>query len=337
MQDQLNIKNARRLLVLLAAALICSLPQLGNGEPLQKSTPAEMVDALNGVFGKQTTGRAVHAEGIVVEGSFTPDPAASALSKAPHLQKSKVKVTGRFSNFAGLLVVPDTDPLASPRGLALKFHLPDGSDTDLVTHSFNGFPAATADEFRAFLTALGTSGSGTAAPTPADKYLAAHPLAKNFLATQPGPPVSFGTISYFGVNAFKFTNAAGTTTFARYRIEPVKGERFLSKGEIAAASPDYLQEELRQRLPGNPLRFNFVAQIAEHGDRLDDPSIAWPDSRKRVQLGMIEFDSVATDSMAREQALLFLPMALPSGIEAADPMLKARHDAYPVSFARRHQ
>ena len=33
--------------------------------PPQKSTPAALVDALNGVFGKQTDNRAVHAKGIV--------------------------------------------------------------------------------------------------------------------------------------------------------------------------------------------------------------------------------------------------------------------------------
>ncbi len=93
-------------------------------------------------------------------------------------------MTVRFSNFAGLPTVSDTDALANPRGLAVKFHLPDGSDTDLVTHSFNGFPAATADEFRQFLITLGTSGPGVAAPTSADRYLAAHPIAKAFLESQ---------------------------------------------------------------------------------------------------------------------------------------------------------
>jgi catalase len=131
----------------------------------QRSTPAELVDALNLVFGQQTYGRAVHAKGIVLEGRFLPSPAAASVSTAAHFQQA-VPVTVRFSDFAGLPSVFDTDALANPRGLALKFHLPDGSDTDLVTHSFNGFPAASADEFRQFLIALGTSRPGVAAPTP---------------------------------------------------------------------------------------------------------------------------------------------------------------------------
>jgi hypothetical protein len=49
--------------------------------------------------------------------------------------------------------------------------------TDLVTHSFNGFPVASADEFRQFLIALGTSGPGVAAPTPADPMIQARSAA----------------------------------------------------------------------------------------------------------------------------------------------------------------
>jgi catalase len=40
---------------------------------------------------------------------------------------------------------------------------------------------------------------------------------------------------------------------------------------------------------------------------------------------------------AEERALLFLPTALPEGIEPADPMLTARSEAYPISFSRRNR
>ena len=50
----------------------------------QTSTPAELVDALNLLFGKQVNGRAVHAKGIVLTGRFSPTTEATKLSKAPH-------------------------------------------------------------------------------------------------------------------------------------------------------------------------------------------------------------------------------------------------------------
>ena len=311
--------------------------EMGTSSPSQSSTAAELVDALNLVFGKQTYGRAVHTKGIVLEGRFLPSPSGATLSKAPHFQKVAVPVTVRFSDFAGISTVSDADALANPRGLALKFHLPDGSKTDLVTHSFNGFPAATADEFRRFLIALGSSGPGVVAPTPAYTYLLTHPIAKSFLDSQQPPPVSYATLSYYGVNSFKFTNAQGQVSFGRYRIEPQTGNQFLSAEELEKAAPDYLADEIRQRVARALVRFNFRVQLSEPGDKIDDPSMAWPDTRKTVEIGVIEITEVVPDSDAAERVLIFLPAELPAGIEPADPMIQARSAAYIVSYGRRHQ
>ncbi|MDQ1253306.1 MAG: catalase [Euryarchaeota archaeon] len=303
----------------------------------QSSTPAELVDAFNLVFGKQNYYRPVHAKGIVLEGRLLPSHSASTLSKAPHFQKVAVPLTIRFSDFAGIPTVSDTDALANPRGLALKFHLPDGSETDLVIHSFNGFPAATTDEFRRFLIAIGSSGPGVAAPTPAETYLSTHPTSKSFLESQQPPPVSYATLTYFGVNSFKFTNAQEESHFGRYRVEPQEGNQFLTAEEIAKVGPDYLSNEIRQRVARSPIRFNLRVQISEPGDKIDDPSIAWPDTRKIVEIGVIEVTKAVPDSEAVERALLFRPAQLPAGIEPADPMIQARNAAYIVSYGRRHQ
>src|SRR4051812_18357643 len=52
--------------------------------PSTVANPTALVDALNGVFGKQTTGRAIHAKGIVLEGNFVASPSARSLSSAAH-------------------------------------------------------------------------------------------------------------------------------------------------------------------------------------------------------------------------------------------------------------
>jgi catalase len=303
----------------------------------QSSTPAELVDAFNLVFGKQTYNRAIHAKGIVLKGRFLPSPSAATLSKAPHFQNTVVPVTVRFSDFAGIHTISDTDALANPRGLAVKFHLPDGSETDLVIHSFNGFPSSTTDEFRELLIAIGSSGPGVATPTPADTYLATHPVAKSFLESQQPPPVSYATLTYFGVNSYKFTNAQGQVVFGRYRIEPEEGNQFLSAEEVEKAAPDYLADEIRQRVARAPIKFDLCVQISEPGDKIDDPSIAWPDTRKIADIGLIEVTKVVPDNDAAERALLFLPAQLPEGIEPADPMIQFRNAAYVISYGRRHQ
>jgi catalase len=298
-------------------------------------TPVDFVDTLNRAYGKQTTNRATHAKGIVLSGSFMPTSQASGLSKAPHF-KHAVPITVRFSDNTGIPTIADGAQQSRPLGMSIKFNLPDGTDTDLVTHSLNGFPAKTPEDMRQFILAVIASGPGVAAPTPIQKYLEAHPEAKAF-ATAPGPaPVSYATIAYFGVNTFTFIAADGKTTFGRYQILPEAGKQFLPQDAAANALHDYLLDEIRIRVGKGPVRFKFILQLPAPGDKLDDPSIPWLDTNKTVELGTIEIISVVADSDATQRALLFLPSLLPDGIEPADPMIRFRGLAYPVSYDRRH-
>ena len=339
----MNPLSRMTLTSVIAFVWACSVPMLRSQAPAatqtgQTSSPEQLVDALNGVFGKQKQDiRAVHAKGSDLEGIFRPSPEASSVSKAPHLQSKSVPITVRFSDFAGVGAISDTDPMASPRGMSIKFHLPDGTDTDIVSHSYNGFPSATADEFRNLFIALGTSGPGVAKPTPLDQFLSTHPIAKKFLESQIPPPISFATVSYFGVNTFKFTSAEGKVTFGRYQIRPEAGDHSLTQDEIAKADPNYLSQEIKQRTANGPVIFKLLLQIAEQGDDLDNPSVAWPDSRTRIELGTIEITKPVDSNADAERTLLFLPGALPAGIEPEDPMIRARSAAYSVSFDRRHE
>jgi catalase len=301
-----------------------------------KSTPTQLVDALNTVFGKQHPGeRAVHAKGTDLEGSFTPAPSAAAISKAPHLQKTTVPVIVRFSNFAGIADIPDHSDLSSPRGLSVKFTLPDGTTSDIVAHSFNGFPSATADDFRQLLLAIGkTLGPNKDDPKALDTYFGTHPIAKTFLTSPKPDPVSYASLPYFGVNTFKFTNAAGKVTYGRYQFRPVS-EQYLSADAATKTDKDYLRDEIRQRVAKGPVTLKLVLQISEPGDKLDDPSIAWSDRHRTVELGTLIITKPVADNLAAEKRLLFLPNALPAGIEPEDPMITARSQAYPVSFGRR--
>ena len=300
----------------------------------QKSVPEQLVDAFNAVFGVHPGARANHAKGVILEGTFTPSASAASVSKAAHLQKQKnpIPVTVRFSDGSGSPTVPDTNEM--PRGMAVKFTLADGAKTDLVVLSFNGFPVATAEEFRDFLLAISASGPDAPKPTAFDKFLSSHPMAKAFVETPKPPPVSYATLAYFGINTFKFTNAKGVATFGRYQLRPVAGEQFLTKEQVSKMGPDYLLDEIGDRVRRGPVKFKLMLQVAEQGDKIDDPSIAWPDIRKNVVLGTIMITKATKESHTADK-LLFLPGAVLPGIEAADPMIAARSAAYPISFVRR--
>jgi catalase len=300
----------------------------------QKNTPSQSIDALHSAFGVHNA-RAVHAKGIILLGTFTPANTAASLTQASHFQKKSSPVTVRFSDFTGIPTIPDADPHANPRGFAVKFQLPDGSTTDIVSHSFNGFPVATSDEFHDLLIALSESGADAVKPTSLDKFLEVHPVAAMFLTTQKPAPVSYATIPYFGVNTFEFINTAGESKFIRYQFIPEAAEQYLSAEEITKADPNYLQKEIAERILGNTINYKLYAQIAKQDDKIKDPSIAWPEDRDRVLLGTIEIKEIAPNTIAEDKALFFIPNNLPLGIKIADPMLNFRSQAYPISVKER--
>ena len=63
--------------------------------------------------------------------------------------------------------------------------------------------------------AAGASGPDMPKPTPVEKFLSTHPAALAFVTTPRPVAVSYGTQPFFGVKAFKFTNAQGTSKFGR--------------------------------------------------------------------------------------------------------------------------
>jgi catalase len=300
------------------------------------------VDALNAIFGTHPGYRAVHAKGIVCEGTFTPAAAAASLSRAPHFQRDSVPVTVRFSDFAGVPTIPDGDPNASPRGLGIKFHLPGGVDSDIVAHSYNGFPVGTAEEFLGFLQALAASGPTVPKPTPIEAFLGTHPRALAFATTPKPAPVSFATESYYGVNAFRFINREGASQNARYQIHPAESEAHLGDAEAAQRPMNFLFDELHERLSHGPADLRLVVQLAGAGDRIDDGSISWPDDRPQLELGSIRVinqveESDAVQHEAVQRKLIFDPTRLVDGIELSnDPLLPARSAIYSIAYKRRN-
>lgn len=305
--------------------------------PVVRPSSAQMVAALNGVYGADPKARADHAKGMLLTATFIPAPAAAAISSAPHFQGGASKVMLRFSNFGGFPEIADGAAGAAPYGLALKFLLAGGRETDLLLHSYDGFPAASAAEFVDFLIAMGHSPAGTARPSALDVYAASHPPAAAFLAAPKPAPRSYVSQPYFGVNTFKFTNAAGAVVFGRYRMVPLEMASYLGPRQRATAAPDYLSSELRQELAGHPVEMLLQLQLAGPGDALEDPSIAWPAARTLLTLGRLHIDAPLPADDPRQHSLVFLPDELSDGIEANDPMIGARTRAYVESLERRSQ
>lgn len=331
----MNRLQRAALLCLAAATAVPAQPAIADAPA--KSVPEQIVDQASAIFGPQRDGnRALHAKGIVAEGTFVPTPAAAKLSKAAHFSKGSVPVVVRFSDSTGLPQIADTDSNARPNGLSIRFQLADDEFTDIVAHSYNGFPAATPEDFLKFLQAVGASRADAPHPTPIEQFLGTHPAAATFVKSPKPLPASFTTQAYFGVNAFNFTNAAGKMQPGRYRILPEAGTRYIADEQLAKLAPNILSDELRRRLAKGPARMKLLLQLPEAGDSTTDATAVWPDTRKTVLLGTITLKRVLPDSDAQQRVLAFSPLNLVDGIQpSADPLIVARAAAYGVSFGRR--
>jgi len=308
-------------------------PSLARAE--DANVAVEIVDAMNQLFGAHAGFRAVHAKGIVVEGSFRGSSEGRALSSAVLFDGSTIPVTVRFSDDKGIPNIPDGSPDANPHGMAIKFRLPDGSEADMVTNALKFFPVATAVELRDLLLAAAASPPDAPKPTKIEAFVASHPSVAAASATA-ATPDSFASERYFGLNAFVLVSTAGERQAVRYVLSPERLAH-LDPTEAAKREPDFLMTELPERLARGPVRFRLQAQLAAADDQTSDPSKPWPEDRKVVELGVLTLDKAEPNSLDAQKQLLFLPGQVPDGIEPSDdPMVAIRNDAYALSFSRRN-
>ena len=301
------------------------------------SLAEKTVDTLNKVWGVHPGFRANHAKGTVVEGTFTPSAAGPALSKAVLFQGKPSTVTARFSDSGGLPTLPDGAGPANPHGMAIKFHMPDGADMDIVANSLKFFPVADGEGFLALLQAVAASPPTAPKPTKLDAFFGSHPAAAPAFGSTTTPS-SFARETYNGIDAFVFVDAAGKRQPFRFKITPVAGEDHIDEATAAKLAPNALMDEIAARVVKTPVSFHLMAQLANPGDQTKDPTQPWPADRKLVDLGTITLDKAVADSKAAEKALLYLPSNLTDGIEMSDdPLVDARNQAYAISFGRRTQ
>jgi catalase len=297
-----------------------------------------LVDTLSELAGGPHPGiRSNHAKGLMASGYFEASKAASDITYAPHFNTPKTDVLVRFSNASGVPDIADSSPDGFPKGMAIRFMLPEEEYTDIVVISVERFPVKTPEDFLGLLTAIKDSANSQAKPTPIKAFLEQHPETLTFVQLPKPAPVSYATEKFHGINAFEFENEQGKTIYGRYLITPVDGTEYLSDEEREQAANNYLLDELPVRLnDAGEAKFTIALQIAEEGDAITDPTVVWPAERKVVQLGTLTLTEIMADGASYEKANMFNPLALPEGISPTDdPILLARPVSYAISFGRR--
>jgi catalase len=294
-------------------------------------TPQKIVDAFSGPSGPPLGHRRNHAKGICFTGVFESNGAGSELSKAQAFAKGEYPVVGRFN-----LGTPDpnaADATVRVRGLGVMISTPDGQEWRMAMINAPVFPVSTPDAFHALQLA-----SASKEPDAMGKFIAANPEFAAFGAwATKGPWTgSYAEERYNSLNSFIFTDASGNDHAARWSLAPAAEPVAVPPEELAKRAPNFLETEIAERIKSGPLRWTMLVTVANAGDQTADPSKAWPDDRRSVEVGTLVVHEIEAEADGPCRDINFDPTVLPNGIRVSDdPFPAARSAAYRVSYDRR--
>lgn len=278
-----------------------------------------------------------HAKGVCISGYFQSSGDAARYSVA------QVFAPGQRTPVVGRLSIPGTNPYAwddsTPiRGMALDLLQADGQQWRTAMNAVPVFPVATPRADYEFMQAQQpVPATGDPDPKKLAAFFATHPRANAFRIWDETtkPSASFATERYNSLNTFYLVDKKGHRHAVRWSMVP---EAVAGASRIPAGNPNYLTDDLRQRLSQGAVHWRLVFVLANPGDPIDDATRAWPADRRQVSAGTLVIQASEDQSVAVCRDINFNPLVLPTGIApSADPLLKFRAQAYAESHRRRVQ
>ena len=294
---------------------------------------AALIDALNGTFGRHSGFRASHAKGFAVQGRFIPSTDVPSVDIP--LLRSEQPVSARFSVGGGKPNMSDKSPSVRGIGLSIGGH---DQSWNMALISAPVFFANSAEQFRAFLAArVPDPEIGGPDPDKVKAFNAANPNTvphQEYLKTT-SPCRCFSAENYHSGHAYRFSTTEGEIS-ARVFLEPRAGRQGLSEEEMAAASDDFLQDALLQKLAKNPASWTVKLVVANEADDTSDPTVPWAGEHLEIALGELQIE--LSDESEAGQTRVFDPSHIPAGVHAPqDTVFALRSPAYSVSVARRSE
>jgi catalase len=223
--------------------------------------------------------------------------------------------------------------------MAIRIATPDGEEWRSGMNDSPVFAVATPEAFYEQAQAQRID-PATGKPDPAalQRFAAAHPETAGFAQWARTAPwtASYAEASYNSLNAFRLVDANGKTRTVRWSMRTAEPTHDIAQADLAQRGPDYLAQDLKDRLRQGPLRWHLVVTLAAPGDPSDDATKAWPEERERVDVGTLIVEQAQDEASGPCRDLNYDPTILPDGIERSDdPLLVARSAAYANSFDRR--
>ncbi len=301
------------------------------------TTPQQVINALEGVFGKQPGVRKNHAKGTCAAGSFVGNTAAAAYSRSLLFKGDAIPVVARFSLGGGNPAASDAD--RGPRGLGLEFRIPSGGIQHITMINspafFTSVPKGFVDNL---LAAKPDPKTGKPDPAALKAFAASDPASVTFnqyYATH-NPPPSYANAPFYGIHTFRFIGQDGRVTLVRWRFVPQDGEKGLTAEELAKATADFLEPALIARVKQGPVQWKMLVTIGEPGDTENDATIEWPKGRKEIEAGTLSITSATPQQGGECYPINYDPLVMADGIQPTrDPILLFRSPSYAASFALR--
>jgi len=291
-------------------------------------TPDKIVDALTPPGVDVAGHRRNHAKGICFTGLFESNGAGSALSQAQVFTRGQYPVLGRFN-----LATPNpnaADATVRVRGLGLLISTPDGQEWRMAMIDPPIFPVSTPQAFYQLLLA-----SGSKDPNAMKEFAGAHPEIGAFGAWAGSAPWfgSYAEERFNSLDSFIFTDGSGTRHAVRWSLLPAAQAVPVSPEDLAKRGPDFLEQEITERVRGAPQHWTLVLTEANPGDPTADPSKAWPEDRRTVEAGTLSVQQIEAEADGPCRDINFDPAVLPTGITTSDdPFPAARSSAYAKSY-----
>jgi catalase len=297
----------------------------------QRLTPDKMVDALTPPTVDPLGHRRNHAKGICFTGIFEANGAGSALSQAQVFTRGQYPALGRFN-----VATPDpkaADATVRVRGLGLLISTPDGQEWRTAMIDAPVFPASTPQAFYDLLLA-----SASKDPDAMKTYAGAHPEIAAFGAWAKSAPWtgSYAEDRFNSLNSFIFVDNSGAEHAVRWSLLPAAQPVAVPPEELAKRGPDFLEQEITERVQGGPQHWTMVVTVANPDDPTADPSKAWPEDRRTVEVGTLTVQQIEAERDGPCRDINFDPTVLPTGTRTSDdPFPAARSSAYAKSYDRR--
>jgi catalase len=297
----------------------------------ERLTPQKLVDGFAPPSGPAFGHRRNHAKGICFTGAFESNGAGSELSGAQVFAKGQYPVVGRFN-----LGTPNPnadDAKERVRGLGVMISTPDGQEWRMAMIDAPFFPVSTPEAFHELQIA-----SASKEPDAMAKFAQAHPEFAAFGAWAGIAPWtgSYAEERYNGLNSFIFTDGLGNDHPVRWSLAPASQPVAVAPEALAKRGPNFLESEVTDRIKNGPLRWTMLVTVANPSDQTADPSKAWPQDRRSVEVGALIVQGIEAERDGPCRDINFDPTVLPKGIRTSDdPFPAARSAAYRVSYDRR--